>query len=273
MTDMTSSPDLQRVAFEVLGVRIGLETNDPRMLPGLGRLAPVQSRGCDYANTDHRFSVMTKDGVTFSVRYDVREGEAADEEDPRAWIASDANAELALESLDSIVQGSIALYAPKHIVISAAVVRHGGSAIVLPGKGLTGKSTLVGELIRAGATYYSDEFAPIDHQGLIHPYARPALRSIDTSDSPEPVAAGAIVFATYRPAGQWRPRHLSGGEAVLSVLAHTVPTQDRPQEAMQGVKRLLAGNPVVLQSERGEAADTAGALLAALEHAPAELSG
>jgi hypothetical protein len=32
----------------------------------------------------------------------------------------------------------------------------------------SGKTTLVSELIRAGATYYSDEYAVIDERGRVH---------------------------------------------------------------------------------------------------------
>ena len=35
-----------------------------------------------------------------------------------------------------------------------------------------GKSTLVTALLRAGATYYSDEYAVIDGRGQVYPYAR-----------------------------------------------------------------------------------------------------
>ena len=37
-----------------------------------------------------------------------------------------------------------------------------GRAIVIPGRTFSGKSTLVAELVRAGATYYSDEYAVED---------------------------------------------------------------------------------------------------------------
>ncbi len=36
-----------------------------------------------------------------------------------------------------------------------------------------GKSTLVAELVRAGAEYYSDEYAVLDSAGGVHPYPRP----------------------------------------------------------------------------------------------------
>src|SRR6267142_2744385 len=41
------------------------------------------------------------------------------------------------------------------------------------GRSLSGKTTLVRELLRRGATYYSDEFAVVDDFGNIHPFPRP----------------------------------------------------------------------------------------------------
>ena len=61
----------------------------------------------------------------------------------------------------------------------AGVVGWKGWALVLPGKSGAGKTTLVAELIRAGATYYSDEYAVLDERGRVHPYARPLAVRVD----------------------------------------------------------------------------------------------
>ena len=57
--------------------------------------------------------------------------------------------------------------------LHAGVVGWQGRAIVVPGRSFSGKTTLVREMIRLGATYYSDEFAVVDNSGLVHPFARP----------------------------------------------------------------------------------------------------
>jgi len=60
------------------------------------------------------------------------------------------------------------------------VVAWRGRAILLPGRSYVGKSTLVMELVRAGAVYYSDEYAVLDARGRVHPFAQPvALREPD----------------------------------------------------------------------------------------------
>jgi hypothetical protein len=55
----------------------------------------------------------------------------------------------------------------------AGVVAWQGHAIVFPGRSLSGKTTLVREMLRLGATYYSDEFAVVDNSGLVHSFPRP----------------------------------------------------------------------------------------------------
>ena len=60
-------------------------------------------------------------------------------------------------------------------VVHGGVVGHEGRAILLPGPTGAGKSTLVAELIRQGASYFSDEYALIDSAGRVHPYPRPLL--------------------------------------------------------------------------------------------------
>ena len=71
------------------------------------------------------------------------------------------------------MHGCVAFRAPDQIFLHAGAVAYLGRMIVLPAAALTGKSTLVAALVRAGATYYSDQFAVVDEQGRVHPYATP----------------------------------------------------------------------------------------------------
>src|SRR5882672_8024726 len=57
--------------------------------------------------------------------------------------------------------------------LHAGVVGWQGRAMAFPGRTLSGKTPLVREMLRLGATYYSDEFAVVDDFGLVHPFARP----------------------------------------------------------------------------------------------------
>jgi hypothetical protein len=181
--------------------------------------------------------------------------------------------EFALMLLDSQLRISVGLSAPGRIFVHAGVVAHEGRAIVLPGLSLSGKTTLVVALIRAGAVYYSDEFAVLDEHGYVHPYAKPlSIRDGDVlqNDRPaesfgalvgdEPLRIGAAIFTRYRPGVEWNPAQLSPGRGALAMLENTLAAIKRSDEAIRAVKRAIDG-AVLLQGERGEAAATAAQLL------------
>jgi hypothetical protein len=109
----------------------------------------------------------------------------------------------------------------------------------LPGVSHAGKSTLVAELVRSGATYYSDEFAILDCHGRVHPFARdlrmrhpgrPDQTPLPLSDlngraGEKPLPVAMVVFAEFREHACWTPEPVSPGNAVLEMLLHTAPVQ------------------------------------------------
>ena len=82
---------------------------------------------------------------------------AAAEEEVYWWLRQD-------------IDQAVARRSPRLLFVHAGVVGWRGLAIVIPGRGSTGKSTLVAELVRRGAVYYSDAFAVLDEAGRVHPY-------------------------------------------------------------------------------------------------------
>ena len=84
----------------------------------------------------------------------------------------------------------IAEVARNRVFVHAGVVGWKGRAIVIPGRSYSGKSTLVSELIRAGAAYYSDEYAVFDSRGRVYPFAKP-LEMRDVVRHVEEIASDA----------------------------------------------------------------------------------
>jgi hypothetical protein len=169
----------------------------------------------------------------------------------------------------------VAELAPRRVFVHAGVVGWRGRAIVLPGKSMAGKSELVAALLRAGATYYSDEYAVLDGQGRVHPYPRPiALRADrERSDrrgpdaraerSPRrlrPLPVGLVALCRYRAGSRWRPRRLSRGAAALAILANTVSARRAPARALRAIGAVVL-SATVIEGLRGEAPETAAALL------------
>src|SRR5205085_10523469 len=137
-----------------------------------------------------------------------------------------------LEAFESDLQLYVAATARRRLFVHAGVVGWRGRAVVLPGRSFAGKTTLVAALVRAGATYYSDEYAVFDRAGRVHPYARPlALRegagrqtkvSVEALDGVKGVRAlpvGLVIVRVYRSGARLRVRWLSNGQGSMSLLA------------------------------------------------------
>ena len=263
--DLSANP--HELAFEAFGVRIGLSTNDAAILERFREFMPPGSRPCELHTAKQRFE-LTKDS---DGRYEMR---FVGDEDP--WEVEYQDLELALGMIDTHMCGYIAVHALERIFVHAGVVAHNGHLIMLPGMSFAGKSTLVAALLRAGATYYSDDFAVLDENGRVHPYPKPiSLRgknltqTIHTAESlggtsgAEPRPPSLIVVTNYRPGADWRPRRLSAGEGVLALLSNTVPARERPAESLRALTAAVGGAKV-LESERGEADELVPLLLAEL---------
>ena len=260
-----TSIDGYEAAFEAFGVHIGVSTNDARVWARLPDLVPPYSQPCDPGEVEQHFSVTANENATFTVRYDVRDGVPARSFDAASWVATQVDMELAVGLLDTHVHGSLALNAADCIFIESGVVADNGRAILLPGPALSGKTTLVAALVNAGCAYYSDQYAVLDARGRVHPYARPvAFSSQNHGHAATPLPVGAVVATSYRPGAEWRPKRLSPGAGVLTLLANAVPAQHRTEEAMQAIRQAVRHDPVMVTSDRDEADALAPSLLAEL---------
>ncbi len=187
--------------------------------------------------------------------------------------------EYLLDRLEADVQLYVAERARRRIFVHAGVVGWNGKAIVLPGRTLTGKTTLVSELLRRGATYYSDEYAPLDARGRVHPYPRPlSVRSGPADPRPDrrsaaelgvsvgrgPLPVGLVAFTHHKPGARWRPQALTAGQGVIALLENAVPARRRP-DACLATFREAVRSALILRGVRGEAGEMAEALLARVE--------
>jgi hypothetical protein len=181
------------------------------------------------------------------------------------------------DRLESEVQLFVAEHGKERIFVHAGVVGWKGQAILLPGRSYSGKSQLVAALLRAGATYYSDEYAVLDSNGHVHPYHRKL--GLRQSDGPtqhrtveelggqrgtRPLPVGAVVVTRYHPEARWRPQRLTPGRALLELLDNTVPAMSRPQEAVTVLQQVVPRS-LNFKGPRGEAEEIAGELLRAVK--------
>jgi hypothetical protein len=185
---------------------------------------------------------------------------------------------LRLGDIYNVLESDLRLYvaerATRRVFVHAGVVGWKGRAILIPGRSFTGKTTLVAELARAGAVYYSDEYAVLDARGLVHPYARPlAVREGEGPQQTrrlveefggragkEPLPVGLVVVTRYKRGGSWSPRRLTPGEGVLEMLANTVSARRSPERALTVLSK-VADQAVILYGTRGEASRVAASIL------------
>jgi hypothetical protein len=257
------------IAFESFGVRLGVRVNSLDLLDRVRECLPPGWQPTSSGDVEHLFSLRVgAPGPLPELRsYGFLHGD-------RTLLGQSMDLSYLLHLLESEIQLYIAEWAPGHIFVHAGVVGHRGQALLLPGRSFAGKSTLVAELLRAGAPYYSDEYAVLNPDGRVLPYPRRlALRDATTGTrtrcapgelgsqpGTEPTPIGLVVLAHYRAGASWRPRSLSRARTVLEVMEHAVPARRRPRATLTAIEAAVRG-ATCLKGVRGEARETAAALL------------
>jgi len=255
--------------FGAYGVRLGVRVNEPTLLERLKPHLPQGWRPLRSPLVDQIFSVWldpagSRGRVYAGRRRSTRTGDVGE----------------ALAVLESEIRQSIAARARDRTFVHAGVVGWRGRAIVVPGRSRSGKTTLVAELVRRGAVYLSDEFAVLDRRGRVHPFLKPLsirgrggcdrhARRLDVAELGGSAGTAAlpvalVVLAQYRPGSAWRPTRLTAGQAVLEMLAHTVPARLRPEASLAALERAASG-AIVLKGERDEASGLSQDLLGMLD--------
>jgi hypothetical protein len=272
-----------RVVFSAWGVPIGIRTNRAQFIPRLLEHLPPNAEptsappkrfytlrvGATTSRSPRRPHVSggtslseTGQSANASDVYELRAGRVT-------LLKSNRLAEV-LEALESDVQLHVADMCEQGLFVHAGVVGWRGRAILIPGLSGSGKTTLVAALVKAGATYYSDEYAVLDPGGRVHPYARrlsirvahdnirKRCRADELGGSPgvDPLPVGLIAVTQYRLGANWRPRLLSPGRTVLALIDNTVSIRRRPQSALATL-RCTVSKALALESARGEADEIA----------------
>ncbi len=257
------------IAFVSYGLRIGIRVSSPEIMDRIEGLLPPQAKpargprvGCLYSlivsgtkvgSNVRRFNILYADAVP---------------------LARTKNTDLVLEALERDLQLHVAERARRRVFVHAGVVGWRGRAIVIPGRTMSGKTTLVRALVRAGATYYSDEYAVLDERGRVHPYPKPMSvrengggrpmkiipEALGGTTGVRPLPVGLVVATSYREGARWRPRQLSPGRAVMELFAHTVSARRDPERAFATLRSATA-EAIALKGARGEAEEVAEVLL------------
>jgi energy-coupling factor transporter ATP-binding protein EcfA2 len=140
------------------------------------------------------------------------------------------------------------------VFVHAGAIAIGDQGFVLPGRSGAGKTTLVLHLVEAlDATYYSDEYALLDHDAYLHPYARdPHVRASGGGrGAPTPIAkytqrvgtvpvpvCGVLVVARVE-GERWVPTPANPRDCALSLLDNAVGARTRTPAVMDAVGAVI----------------------------------
>ncbi len=263
------------IVFVSYGLRIGIRVSSPEIMDRIKGLLPPKARPARGPRVGRLYSLIvsgTKVGSHVR-RLNVLYGNTVQ-------LSRSKDTELVLEALERDLQLYVAEWARRRVFVHAGVVGWRGKAIVIPGRTMSGKTTLVKALVEAGATYYSDEYAVLDERGRVHPYLKPMSVWENGDRSPKevfpealggtsgvkPLPVGLVLATSYREGARWRPRELLPGRAVMALLDHTVSVRRKPERALTTLREVVA-DALVLKGVRGEAAETAERVLRRSEQA------
>jgi hypothetical protein len=260
--ERSAGEHIRPVSFAAYGRTIRVHVDDPDILAVLPKFLPYGAKRSRARGADRVYSLFTR----------VRERQSL-------FHGSECLAEShELHEILDVLERDARLYVSEHarreVFVHAGVLGWRGRAILIPGKSMSGKTTLTAEFVRAGATYYSDEFAVLDEQGRVHPYAKPlsirnrdgysqtdsAVESLGGRAGREALPVGMVLLTEYRAGAHWRPRNISAGMGALGLLANTVAARTQPEKTLHVLRNAMC-TASVLKSVRGEATDVVGSVL------------
>jgi hypothetical protein len=266
---LSDSAGRSSVVAKAFGLRIAVESSDPDLLTGvLPWLPDGWSDGRDGACLDRMYQLSVaepEDGAALLTYAFAIDGEHK---------YRSPNFALFCDYFENDLHHYIATFTRRYLFVHAGVAVWQGRAIVIPGRSYAGKSTLTRALLEAGAAYYSDDYAIIDDDGLVHPFPRHLrLRDqaaisqsrVDPRDHGwpvglEPVPIGLVAALRYDAEQGWDVREVSKGAGVLALLGNTVAARERPVDALATMAKAVE-HAVVLEGTRGEAEEAARLLI------------
>ena len=262
----------ERITFESQGVQSTIRVTEPAALVPIKFRLPPGWREIEEGDSEPDYSLVVGNQVARAgldplhllFRGDVLIAAAYKLEPVFGALEADLDRRVAEKS------------APKLIFIPAGVVGWRGRAIMVLGPPQSGRSTLVSALLRAGASYYSDDYAVLDPDGLVHPYPRPLWLAagscghsvryradeLGAKIGTQVLAVGTVVVARYRPQTQSRFKPLARSAILGEMMAGAVCAESHPGEAQASIGKALAG-AWILKGERGEAEEVMDLLLGA----------
>ncbi len=262
---MTTNASLVRpFIFESFGVVVKIDSNVQEMIDEGEKTARSAMlnllRPADNKKADQVFE-LRRNKTTYALYHN---GEG---------IGSSRGRKKFFKFFDGILRIIVGENAVDRVFIHAGAVGWKGKGIVLPADSYKGKSSLVAELVRQGAEYYSDDFAIFDKNGLLHPFPRNismrtddyrpydlSVKSLGGVVATKPMPVGLVLFTEYEQGEKWKPDILTPGQGVLEMIPYVLPLRRDPKFSMR-VLNSIASRAIIAVTRRGAAKEFAELLL------------
>jgi hypothetical protein len=263
-----------QACITAFGLRVGVRVTAPEFLDRFLGGIPARWKCAAPQSVDRLYSFIAR---AASPRVDVRGAHLLYANSQR--LARTGDLSQLVEMFESDLNSYIAQTAQRWFFVHAGAVGWKGQAIIIPGHSHSGKTVLVKEFLRAGAKYYSDEFAALDRHGWVHPFPRPLsvraendqtrtrvrAEDLGSETGTRPLPVGLLLWTHYKADAHWRPEALSSGKGVLALLANALTARIQPRRALAAFEK-AACQARVLQGIRGDAKETVESLLTYLEN-------
>lgn len=265
--------------FQAYGVKVGVRAKAGFLLEIENRLANMLPTGyekIDSLEVEYILQVKQKKDGDFQLFKDKKN------------VANSSSINEFYNFVESEIRLTVAEFAVSRVFLHAGVVAWKGQAIVIPGSSFSGKTSLVAALIKKGALYYSDEYAVLDENGLVHPFPKKlSLRGIIddfkqvdyTAESLggnvgyEPLPVGMILITKYESdidstttaEMAFDSQLLSDGQGMLEIITQTIPIRTNPKFVLKVLNKVVS-RARIFKIKRGEAEKFADLLIDYLEN-------
>jgi len=250
-----------QIFIKVFGVKICIKTNKKAFLNELKneiiRTIPIKFENISPQIPDHTFDIESIEKKMYELYKNEESMGLTDKSD-------------VIEIFNSMLRLTIAEFAVSKVFLHAGVVAWKGKAIVIPARSFKGKTTLVAELVKKGALYYSDEYAVLNKngyvqsfpkhlslRGIINEYAQVdySVESLGGRAGKKQIPVGLILlteFDSNLTAKKWKPKLLSVGQGIMEIIPHTISIRNDTKFALNVLNK-VASRAIIAKSKRGEA--------------------
>ena len=253
--------------IESFGVKIGFSTNSAQALEAVKEAVniylPDLFEEIEETTAEHYFLFNWND----------RRGDTLYKNGEK--IITRQKRETSVEGVASQIRITVAEFAVGRVFIHAGVIAWKGKGIIMPGRSFHGKTALTVALIKRGAVYYSDEYAVLDAEGLLHPFPKMLSVRGEIDDykqveypvetfggkaGTEKIRVGLVLVCEYKAKARWNPKILSPAKGLIEVIQNTIPIRQDPQFTLD-VLRKITCETLFVKSKRGDVSKSADLIL------------